>query len=89
MNATPTSNTVCFSTTDALDVPHDGPDPVLVLNVIEHAQLPRHRDRHVQQATFFGGTFESETGAKRRHVVSLVISFHSKVGRFAHPNTHG
>src|SRR6185503_13529547 len=51
-----------------LHVSHHRPDSILVLHVIEHAQLPRHRYRHVQETTLFSRVLERETGAERRHV---------------------
>ncbi len=59
------------------------PDSILVLHVIEDAQLPRHRDRHVQQASLFSRTFESETCAKRRHVVESGHFHPLKIGRLS------
>ena len=52
----------------AFEIPHDGPDSILIFNVIKHAQLARHRDRHVQQPPFFRGPRQSETGSERSHV---------------------
>ena len=40
----------------------------IVGDVIEHSQLPRHRDRHMQQTSLFGRMLERETGAERSHV---------------------
>ncbi len=47
-----------------LHVSHHSPDSILVLHVIEHAQLPRHRDRHVQETALFSRVLERETGAE-------------------------
>src|SRR5690349_4211358 len=72
-----------------LGISHDGPDPVLVFDMIEHAQLPRHRDRHVQQSTLFGGMSEGETGAERGHVREPGNLAPLESRRVAAPYPHG
>src|SRR5687768_7992653 len=58
----------------------DGPNSVLLLDMIEHAQLPRHWDRHVQQSTFFSGRRIVNPAPNGVTFTNRVISVHSKSG---------
>ena len=74
----------CFVTSGlTLEVPHDSPDSILIFNVIKHAQLARHWNRHVQQAAFLSGPFECKACAKGRHVHESRDLGPIKVGSFA------
>ena len=45
-------------------IAHQRPNSVLIFDMIEYTQLPRHGNSHVKQATFFDWTFQRETGAE-------------------------
>src|SRR6476661_1528841 len=56
--------------------------------MIEDAKLARHRNRHVHNASFFSRPLQSESGAKRCHILES-SNFHPlKVGGFAAHNPH-
>ena len=79
----------CFVTSGlTLEVPHDSPDSILIFNVIKHAELARHWNRHVEQAAFLSGPFECKACAKGRHVHESRDLGPIKVGSFAAMNSH-
>src|SRR6266496_1450812 len=64
-------------------VTNEGPNPVLIFNMIENPQLPRHRNRHMQQSPCFSRSFQCKTRAEGRYIYQPGNFCPLKIGSFA------